>query len=91
MSVPLASRAERSSSVGEQGENAMITDRDFDLPREAVSELARLRGAVGGPTRFLARLYASALEEWAGRLGIDRHRLDRLVLMGEAVPDLHPG
>lgn len=60
----------------------MIVDRDLDLLKEAVSELARLKGAAEGPTRFLSRLYASALEEWAGRLGMDPLQLNRLVPTG---------
>jgi hypothetical protein len=64
---------------------AMIVDRDLDLLKEAVSELARLKGAAEGPTRFLARLYASALEEWAGRLGMDPLQLNKLVSTGYVV------
>jgi hypothetical protein len=65
---------------------AMIVDRDRDLMKEAVSELARLKGAAEGPTRFLSRLYASALEEWAGRLGMDPLQLSKLVPMGDGAP-----
>jgi len=57
----------------------MIANRDFDLLNEAVSELASLRGAVGGPTRFLSRLYAAALEEWANRPRVDPLQLNQLV------------
>ncbi len=64
----------------------MFIDRDVDLLREAVSELTRLQGAAEGPPRFLSRLYASALEEWAGRLGIDPLQLSKLVLMRGAAP-----
>ena len=60
----------------------MIVDRDRDLLNEAVSELVRLKGAAEGPTRFLAHLYASALEEWAGRLGMDPLQLNKLVPIG---------
>jgi hypothetical protein len=65
---------------------AMIVDRDLDLLKEAVSELARLKGAAEGPTRFLSRLYASALEEWASRLGMDPLQLNKLVPTGDVVP-----
>jgi len=65
----------------------MITDRDLDLLKEAVTELAQLKGAAGDSTRFLARLYASALEEWADRLGMDPLQLNKLVLMREAVSE----
>jgi len=68
----------------------MIVDRDLDLLTEAVSELARLKGAAEGPTRFLARLYASALEEWAGRLGMDPLQLNRLVPTGGLAPGHGP-
>ena len=68
----------------------MIVDRDLDLLKEAVSELARLKGAAEGPTRFLARLYASALEEWAGRLGMDPLQLNRLVPTGDVAPGYGP-
>jgi hypothetical protein len=69
---------------------AMIVDRDLDLLTEAVSELARLKGAAEGPTRFLSRLYASALEEWAGRLGMDPLQLNRLVPTGGFAPEHGP-
>ena len=62
---------------------AMIVGRDRDLLKEAVSELARLKGAAAGPTRFLSRLYASALEEWAGRLGMDPLQPNKLVPTGD--------
>ena len=64
----------------------MIADRDLNLLKEAVSELARLKGAAEGPTPFLSRLYASALEEWAGRLGMDPFQLNKLVLTGGVGP-----
>ena len=62
----------------------MITNRDVDLLKQAVSELARLKDAAEGSTRFLSRLYASALEEWAGRLGMDPLQLNTLVLTQDA-------
>ena len=68
----------------------MIVNRDLDLLKEAVSELARLKGAAEGPTRFLSRLYASALEEWASRLGMDPLQLNKLVPIGDGVPGHGP-
>jgi hypothetical protein len=68
----------------------MIADRDLNLLKEAVSELARLKGAAEGPTRFLSRLYASALEEWAGRLGMDPLQLNKLVPTGDFAPGHGP-
>jgi hypothetical protein len=70
--------------------DAMIVDRDLDLLKEAVSELARLKGAAEGPTRFLSHLYASALEEWADRLGVDPLQLNKLVPTGDVVPGHGP-
>ena len=63
----------------------MVVDRDLDLLKEAVSELAMLKGAAEGPTRFLTHLYASALEEWADRLGMDPLQLNKLVPTGDVV------
>jgi len=57
----------------------MVNERDGNLLNEALSELARLKEAIGGPSRFLAHLYASALEEWAGRLGMDPLQLNGIV------------
>jgi phytoene/squalene synthetase len=68
----------------------MIIDRDFDLLKEAVSELTKLKEAAGGPTRFLAHLYASALEEWAGRIRMDPLQLNKLVLAEDAAPGHSP-
>ncbi|WP_262269104.1 hypothetical protein [Microvirga yunnanensis] len=64
----------------------MIGNRDLTLLKEAVSELARLKGAAERPTPFLSHLYASALEEWAGRLGMDPVQLNKLVLTGAGAP-----
>jgi hypothetical protein len=47
--------------------------------RQALSELVRLKGGAENPTRFLALLYHSALSEWAGELGVDQRKLNRLV------------
>lgn len=58
----------------------MLAYRDFDLLKETVSELARLKDAAEGRTRFLTRLYTSALEEWAGRLKMDSLQLNKLIV-----------
>jgi hypothetical protein len=58
---------------------------DRRLLRQALSELVRLRGASEDPTRYLARLYSSALQEWARRLRVDPLRLNRMVLFRKAV------
>lgn len=58
---------------------------DRTMLRQALSELVRLRGCADTPTRFRALLYSSALSEWAEELGLDRHRLNKLVHIGEAV------
>jgi len=55
--------------------------------KQALSELVRLRGGAENPTRFLAQLYSSALSEWAGELGVDRHKLNKLVHFKEAISD----
>jgi hypothetical protein len=47
--------------------------------RQALSELVRLKTGTDNPTQFLSLLYGSALNEWAGELGVDRRKLDRLV------------
>jgi hypothetical protein len=56
----------------------MMTDRDH-LMKAALAELTRLKGAAEHSQNFLGRLYASALEEWAGRLGMDPMRLNQIV------------
>ena len=68
----------------------MIADRDLDLLKEAVSELARLKATAEAPTRFLTHLYASALEEWASRLGMDPLQLNKLVPAGDFAPGHDP-
>ncbi|WP_414471305.1 hypothetical protein [Microvirga sp. M2] len=55
--------------------------------KQALNELVRLRGGAENPTRFLAQLYSSALSEWAGELGVDRHKLHKLVHFKEAISD----
>jgi hypothetical protein len=58
---------------------------DRTMLRQALSELVRLKGGADNPTSFLARLYSSALSEWAGELGVDQQKLNRLVHVREAV------
>jgi hypothetical protein len=58
---------------------------DRKLLREALRELVRLRTTAFGRTGFVSRLYKAALEEWAGRLGVETRRLNRLVVVREAV------
>ncbi len=55
--------------------------------RQALSELVRLKGGAENPTRFLAMLYSSALTEWAGELGVDQQKLNRLVHVRETDSD----
>jgi hypothetical protein len=52
---------------------------DRAMLRQALSELVRLKGGAENPTRFLAQLYSSALIEWAGELGVDQRKLNKLV------------
>jgi len=55
------------------------TESDDTLLMQAVAELARLKEPADLTTGILPRLYASALEEWAVRLGVEADDLDRLV------------
>jgi hypothetical protein len=52
---------------------------DRDLLRQALNELVRLKSSAANPRRFRAQLYGSALAEWAGVLGVDQLKLDRIV------------
>jgi hypothetical protein len=58
---------------------------DRKLLKQALDELVMLKSCVHGPSRFLGQLYASALEEWADRLSMDPPKLNKLVLIKEAV------
>jgi hypothetical protein len=70
-----------------------VLDRGVTMPmnramlRQALSELVRLKGGAENSTHFLAELYHSALTEWAEVLGVDRHKLDKLVHIREAISD----
>lgn len=57
----------------------MTTSVDPELYREAVAELARLKRPAEETAGMIPKLYASALEEWAARLGIEAARLDEMV------------
>jgi uncharacterized protein (UPF0371 family) len=58
----------------------MMSDRDLDLMKAALAELSRLKGAAEHSGHILGSLYASALKEWAGRLGLDPLQLNQIVL-----------
>ncbi|WP_262269764.1 hypothetical protein [Microvirga yunnanensis] len=62
---------------------------DQQLLKQALDELVILKSCVHGPSRFLGRLYASALEEWADQLSIDPPKLDKLVVTKEAASIQH--
>lgn len=59
--------------------------RDRKLLKQALDELVMLKSCAHDPSRFLGQLYASALEEWADRLSVDPTKLNKLVLIKEAV------
>jgi hypothetical protein len=65
----------------------MMVDRK--LLKTALSELVRLKNGTHKPTCLMAHLYASALEEWADRLAVDPPKLNKLVLVREAVSSGH--
>jgi len=52
---------------------------DRGLLKMALSELVRLKTGADNPRGFLAQLYSSALTEWAGQLGVDQRKLNKLV------------
>jgi hypothetical protein len=56
-----------------------MADRDLDLVKAALAELSRLKSAADASTHILTRLYAAALEEWAGLLQMDPRQLSRMV------------
>ena len=58
---------------------------DRKLLKQALDELVMLKSCVNDPSRFLSQLYVSALEEWAERLSVDPPKLNKLVLIKEAV------
>ena len=65
----------------------MMVDRK--LLRTALSELIRLKNGTAKQTGLIAHLYASALEEWADLLDVESPKLNKLVLIREAVSSKH--
>jgi hypothetical protein len=65
----------------------MMVDRK--LLRTALSELIRLKNGTEKPRGLIAHLYASALEEWADLLDVEPPKLNKLVLIREAVSSKH--
>jgi hypothetical protein len=63
---------------------------DRTMLRQALRELVRLESGAANPTRFPARLYTSALAEWAEQLGVDPHKLNKLVIVRKAVSGHRP-
>ena len=57
---------------------------------QALRELVRLKTGAENPTRFLAQLYSSAPSEWAERLGVEQHKLNKLVNVRHAVAPRPP-
>ena len=60
---------------------------DRELFRQAFNELVRLKRSADNPARFRAQLYGCALTEWAGQLGVDQLRLNRIVHVRETASD----
>ncbi len=58
---------------------------DRKLLKQALNELVRLKGSTGDPTRFLSQLYTFAPAEWSEQLGLEPLKLNKLVLIREAV------
>jgi hypothetical protein len=56
---------------------------DRAMLRQALNDLVRLKGRTENPTRFLALLYNCAVSEWASKLGMDRHKLNKLIHIRE--------
>jgi hypothetical protein len=53
--------------------------------KKALDELVMLKSRVHDPSRVLGQLYASALEEWANCLSVDPPKLNKLVVIKEAI------
>jgi hypothetical protein len=60
---------------------------DREHLRKALAELVPLKSCAENPTRLLFHLYTSALEDWAWQLGVEPHKLNKLVLIRQAVSD----
>jgi hypothetical protein len=63
---------------------------DRQLLRRALGELVPLKRGEDNPTRLLFQLYTSVLEEWARQLGVEPHKLNKLVLIREATSSRYP-
>ena len=63
---------------------------DRELLKQALNELVRLKTSAENPRGFLAQLYSSALTEWAGQLGLDQRKLNKLVHVRGVVSDSRP-
>jgi hypothetical protein len=63
---------------------------DRQLLRRALGELVPLIRGEDNPTRLLFQLYTSVLEEWARQLGVEPHKLNKLVLIREATSSRYP-
>lgn len=59
---------------------------DRELLREALRELVRLRSKTVTQTGLVSRLYSAALDDWAGSLGVEARKLNKLVLVKEVLP-----
>ena len=55
------------------------------LLKQALTELVRLKTGTENPGSFLAQLYSSALTEWAGQLGLDQRKLNKLDYVSRVV------
>ena len=62
---------------------------DRKLLKQALAELVHLKTRTHDASRFLGQLYRSALEEWAERLSVDPLKLNKLVLIREAISRNH--
>jgi hypothetical protein len=62
---------------------------DPTLLDQALGELVRLRAMTDRRARFRAGSYVSALQEWAARLCVDPLKLNKLVLIKEAISRHH--
>ena len=65
----------------------MMVDRK--LLKTALGELVRLKNGTHKSTGLMAHLYTSALEKWADRLDVAPPKLNKLVLIREAVSSEH--
>ena len=52
---------------------------DRELLKQGLGELVQLRTKIPDPTRLVVQLYNAALEEWAGRLGVESRKLHNVL------------